>query len=89
MLKQYLLLSLVNPHNPLIMVLNKIIYFVFNYKKTQIWFSESLVYKTKLQNPLTYLISYWSLTIGNPVFKRDIGIPMGIHPAPFLANLIP
>ena len=34
-----------------------------------------------------FLIKNCCFTIENLVFKKDIGIPMGIDPAPFRANL--
>ena len=36
---------------------------------------------------LKHLISKSFFTVGNLVFLQSIGIPMGIDPAPFLANL--
>ena len=40
-----------------------------------------------LVNAMPFLINKGFFTIGNMVFKQDIGIPMGINPAPFWANL--
>ena len=36
---------------------------------------------------VTFLIKNCYFTIGDMVFKQDIGIPMGIDPAPFWSNL--
>ena len=89
------------PHNLLIEVLNNLIGFVFKSKiKKKLGFSESSVYFTSkgvgnrffteetLKETISYLIKQCYFTIGNLVFKQDIGIPMGIDPAPFWANLI-
>ena len=88
------------PHKLLIRVLSDIIRLVFRsntYKK--IGFSESSVYWTdkgvgkrsftqrNLIEVVSFLIEKCYFTIGNLVFKQDIGIPMGIDPAPFWANL--
>lgn len=43
--------------------------------------------KQGLKDHVSFLISKCFFTIGNLVFKQDIGIPMGIDPAPFWANL--
>ena len=89
------------PHKLLIRVLNEIVKFVFTSKrsKSRIGFSNSSVYwtskgvqkryftKTTLINAVSFLISQCYFTVGNLVFKQDIGIPMGIDPAPFWANL--
>ena len=40
-----------------------------------------------LKETVSYLIQKCYFTIGNLVFKQDIGIPMWIDPAPFWANL--
>ena len=88
------------PHNLLIEVLNNLIGFVFKSTiKKKLGFSESSVYFTSkgvgnrfftqetLKDTVSYLIKRCYFTIGNLVFKQDIGIPMGIDPAPFWANL--
>ena len=36
---------------------------------------------------MSFLIEEYYFTIGNLEFKQNIGIPMGIDPAPFWANL--
>ena len=88
------------PHNLLIEVLNNLIGFVFkSTTKKKLGFSESSVYFTSkgvgnryftletLKHTVSYLIQKCYFTVGNLVFKQDIGIPMGIDPAPFWANL--
>ena len=44
-------------------------------------------YQRSLIEAVSFLIKNCYFTIGNIVFKQDIGIPMGIDPAPFWANL--
>ena len=39
-----------------------------------------------LKHAVSFLIKNHFSTEGNLVFKQDIGIPMGIDPAPFWAN---
>lgn len=86
------------PHNLLIKFLNKIVSFVFNYKrKREVGFSESSMYWTTkgvdkrfftqqtLKHSVSFLIKNSFFTIGNLVFKQDIGILMGRDPAPFWA----
>ena len=88
------------PHNKLIDVLSEIIEFVFKSNiRNRIGFSPSSVYwtskgvdkryftKQRLIEAISFLITKCYFTIGNLVFKQDIGIPMGIDPAPFWANL--
>ena len=88
------------PHNLLIQVLTEIINFVFKGNtKTKIGFSEFSTYwtskgkdkrfftKSSLADAINFLIKNCFFTIGNMIFKQDIGIPMGIDPAPFWANL--
>ena len=88
------------PHNLLINVLCNIIDFVFQGRaKAKIGFSQTSVYwtnkgtqkrffnKESLKDAVSFLIGKCYFTIGNLVFKQDIGIPMGIDPAPFWANL--
>ena len=43
--------------------------------------------KSSLKNAITHLITQCYFTIGNCVLLQTIGIPMGIDPAPFWANL--
>ena len=88
------------PHNLLIQVLTEIINFVFKGNtKTKIGFSDFSTYwtskgkdkrfftKSSLVVAINFLIKNCFFIIGNTVFKQDIGIPMGIDPAPFWANL--
>ena len=88
------------PHNLLIDVLSEIIDLVFKSNhRNKIGFSSSSVYwtskgkdkrfftKASLIQAVTFLIKQCYFTVGNLVLKQDIGIPMGIDPAPFWANL--
>ena len=88
------------PHHLLINVLSEIIDFVFKGKaKHRIGFSNSSVYWTtkgkdkrfftnsSLKEIVSFLISNCYFTVGNVIFQQIIGIPMGIDPAPFWANL--
>ena len=88
------------PHCLLIDVLSEIIEFVFKSShRNRIGFSPTSVYwtskgkdkrfftKTSLIEAVTFLIKQCYFTVGNLVLKQDIGIPMGIDPAPFWANL--
>ena len=88
------------PHQLLIDVLNEIIDFVFQSRtRTRIGFSKSGVYwtsrgkdnrfftKDTLKAAVEHLIKNCYFTFGNRVFQQIIGIPMGIDPAPFWANL--
>ena len=88
------------PHNLLIKVLSEIICFVFKSKvRSKIGFSSSSIYWTSkgcgkryfteksLIEAVSFLIKNCYFTVGNKVFSQDIGIPMGIDPAPFWANL--
>ena len=88
------------PHAMLIKVLSEMIEFVFNSsERNKIGFSSSSVYwtskgkdkwffsKSSLVSAVKFLIEKCYFTVGNLVFKQDIGIPMGIDPAPFWANL--
>ena len=45
-------------------------------------------YTKDLIEVITFLIKNCYFTIENMVFKQDTGIPMGIDPAPFCANLL-
>ena len=88
------------PHDLLTTVLSEIIKFVFKSSiRKRIGFSPSSIYWTSkgaekryftqqsLIDTVTYLIKECYFTVGNQLFKQDIGIPMGIDPAPFWANL--
>ena len=43
--------------------------------------------KTSLRCAVKYLIENCYFSVGNIIMRQDIGIPMGIDPAPFWANL--
>ena len=88
------------PHDLLIEVLTAIIELVFKGSiKNKIGFSIKSVYwtskgtdnrfftKQSLIETVSFLIKNCFFTIGNLVFKQEIGIPMGIDPALFWANL--
>ena len=88
------------PHNLLAKVLFEIVQFVFKSKvRSRLGFSNTSIYWTSkgcgkrffteksLTEAVTFLIKRCYFTIGNLVYKQDIGIPMGIDPAPFWANL--
>ena len=88
------------PHDLLINVLSEIIQFVFKSSiRNLIDFSPSSIYwtskgmdkrnftKQSLIDTVSYLITKCYFTVGNRAYKKDIGIPMGIDPAPFWANL--
>ena len=47
----------------------------------------SFFYKDTLSDAVSLLIKNCCFTVGNNILKQDIGIPMGIDPAPFWANL--
>ncbi len=89
------------PHHLLIEVISQLIDFIFKSKSTnsRIGFSNSSVYwttkgkdnrffsKTTLKECVSFLIENCFFTVGNMIFQQVIGIPMGIDPAPFWANL--
>ena len=86
------------PHQSLIDILFKVIDFAFSAgKKKYINVSGKSAYWThnrnlsftihSLKSSVRFLISECHFVIGNLVFTQDIGIPMGIDPAPFWANL--
>ena len=89
------------PHNKLINELHKLIDFVFeggdrNYIKINKWGRASWGKKSKnvtgytchsLKVAVKHLIQNCFFTVGNTVLRQAIGIPMGIDPAPFWANL--
>ena len=86
------------PHQSLIDILFKVIDFAFSagkkkylnvLGKTAYWSHKkngSFSMKS-LKLAVRFLISECHFTIGNLVFTQAIGIPMGIDPAPFWANL--
>ena len=88
------------PHDLLIEVLSKIISFVFDSScRNKLGFSKKSVYWTSkgkdnrvftrdsLIECVSFLIQNCFFKVGNQILKQDIGIPMGIDPAPFWANL--
>ena len=88
------------PHDLLIEVLNDIIDFVFKGSvRNRIGFSSKSVYwttkgvekrfftKDSLKATVEHLITKCYFTVCNTVFMQIIGIPMGIDPTPFWANL--
>ena len=85
------------PHQSLINILFKVIDFAFSAgKKKYINVSGKSAYWThnrnlsftihSLKSSVRFLISECHFVIGNLVFTQDIGIPMGIDPAPFWGN---
>ena len=88
------------PHNDLLRVLNSHIDFVFDGGPSKyLGFSESSTFwkkkpsgkrtlsKSKLKALVKHLITNTYFIVGNYVIHQSIGIPMGIDPAPFWANL--
>lgn len=88
------------PHNMLVDVLKDMISFVFKAStRNKLGFSDHSLYWTSkgkerrffteqsLGNAVEFLIKNCFFVVGNLVFKQNIGIPMGIDPAPFWANL--
>ena len=88
------------PHNDLLRVLNDIIDFVFDGgTRNYLGFSESASFwinkpyrkrsfsRSKLKALVKHLITNTYFTVGNLLIRQSIGIPMGIDPAPFWANL--
>ena len=89
------------PHDKLIKALHKLIDFTFNggnssYIRINKWYKASWGKKTKsslgftktsLKVAVRHLIENCYFTVGNTVLRQAIGIPMGIDPAPFWANL--
>ena len=89
------------PHDKLIKELHKLIDFVFEggerkYIKINKWGKATWGKKSKdsvgytrhsLKVAVRHLIENCFFTVGNTVLRQAIGIPMGIDPAPFWANL--
>ena len=88
------------PHDDLLRVLNSLIDFVFdggtrNYlgfnEYSSFWIRKPLgkayFSKTKLKAVVKHLITSTFFEVGNLLTRQSIGIPMGIDPAPFWANL--
>ena len=88
------------PHNDLVRVLNKIIDFVFDGgTRNYLGFSQFSTFwikkpsgkncfsRFKLKTLVKHLITNTFFEVGNLLIRQGIGIPMGIDPAPFWANL--
>ena len=89
------------PHDRLIETLYAVIDFVFKSSskskrkfictnfKSAFWTKTSAgnFSKKSIKDAVHHLITECHFTIGNVVFSQTIGIPMGIDPAPFWANL--
>ena len=90
------------PHNKLVKELSEVIDFVYDYgscKYIAISKSGNAYWSTKipkssisfsrnsLKIAIKHLIQNCYFTVGNVVMRQAIGIPMGIDPAPFWANL--
>ena len=85
-------------HSSLIDVLNSLVDFVFKggiresiriEGKNAFWSShkDNIFNKESIKLAIRHLIRECYFTVGNKVFIQTIGIPMGIDPAPFWANL--
>jgi len=88
------------PHDLLIETLTKIINFVFDSGcRNKLGFGNTSAYwvtrgkdnrfftNTSLADSVSFLIKNCFFKVGNSILKQCIGIPMGIDPAPFWANL--
>lgn len=88
------------PHDKLLERLNGLVDFAFkggnrnnicfNYNGTAYWgrkAKKKCFTKHSLKQALNHLISNCYFSVGNIVMRQKIGIPMGIDPAPFWANL--
>ena len=90
------------PHQKLIKELSEIIDFVFDFGRNSIiaiskfgkvyWCEKKpkdliSFSKSSLKTAVQYLIENCYFTVGKVVMRQAIGIPMGIDPAPFWANL--
>ena len=88
------------PHDKLLEKLNNLVDFAFkggnrnnicfNHNGTAYWgrkAKKKCFTQRKLKQALNHLISNCYFTVGNTVMRQKIGIPMGIDPAPFWANL--
>ena len=88
------------PHDKLLERLNNLVDFAFkggnrnnicfNYNGTAYWgrkAKKKCFTKNSLKVALQHLISNCYFSVGNIVMRQKIGIPMGIDPAPFWANL--
>ena len=89
------------PHDKLLDVIDNIIDFAFkggkkdyiciNWKGEAFWENNpsktaTVFSKTSLKEAVKYLILNCYFTVGNILLQQIIGIPMGLDPAPFLAN---
>ena len=88
------------PHDDLLRVLNEIIDFVFDGgNRNYIGFNDYKVFwmkkrkgkkyfsRNRLKAVVEHLITNTYFEVGNLLVRQSIGIPMGIDPAPFWANL--
>ena len=88
------------PHDKLLEKLNNLVDFAFkggncnnicfNFNGTAYWgrkAKKKCFTKHRLKVALQHLITNCYFTVGNIVMRQKIGIPMGIDPAPFWANL--
>ena len=88
------------PHDDLLRVLNSIIDFVFDGGSSKyLGFTEHSTFwkkkatgkqtlsRLKLKTLVKHLITNTFFVVGNLIIRQSIGIPMGIDPAPFWANL--
>ena len=88
------------PHNDLLHVLNSLIDFVFDGgTRNYLGFNEHSTFwmkkrsgkkyfsKQRLKAVVKHLITSTYFEVGNLLIRQSIGIPMGIDPAPFWANL--
>ena len=81
--------------NEIAAISSKMTFFTFRKKRcARNWpyfnisrFQRNLFFKVDPPYGLKYLLDNCFFTVGNIVMKQDIGIPMGINPAPFWANL--
>ena len=88
------------PHDKLLKQLNDLVEFAFkggnrnnicfNYNGTAYWgrkVKKRCFTKNSLKVAIEHLIKNCYFSVGNIVMRQKIGIPMGIDPAPFWANL--
>ena len=88
------------PHNDLIKVLNSHIDFVFEggtgkflgYSDSKVFWKKkatrkATISRSQLKALVKHLITRTYFAVGNLIIRQSIGIPMGIDPAPFWANL--
>ena len=88
------------PHNDLLRVLNIHIDFAFDcgtknylgYTDTKVFWKnkpsrKNTISRSQLKALVKHLITRTYFIVGNLIIRQSIGIPMGIDPAPFWANL--